>query len=112
MNTRIAILHKESKLKEITMKIWSDKLQAKIVEECQNNRADVHYKKMLVKKQFARWKETLSESKNDVMQENLAVLYNYRRICLPVFSNWKKVNLYLIFYHLHKLIKISHNNVP
>ena len=94
MNTRIAILHNESKTKDNIFKMWYLKFKVKLVGECQDNRASVFYKKALVRKIFAQWKDIIDQSNKELLNELKASVFDNRRVCLPVFEAWKNVNIY------------------
>jgi len=91
MNTRIAILHSESKTKDNTFKVWYLKFRAKLADECQENRAEVFYRKLLVRQMFARWRSIIDQSNKELLNELKASVFDSRRVCLPVFEAWKKV---------------------
>ncbi len=91
INTRIAILHNESKTKDNIFKNWYLKFKTKLAEECLENRARNFHKKNLVRKMLAQWKEIIYESHKELLNESKASVFDKRRICLPVFESWKKV---------------------
>jgi hypothetical protein len=90
MNNRIAILHYESHLKEVTYLRWTNKFNQLLINNYKQTRANDYYKKNLIKSHFKMLKNNLIQSKQEQQFDIISKKFNFKRLCLPIYKEWRR----------------------